>query len=111
TVAASSRRPRRRWSASWRPGASRARRRRSCGPARGADMSEIEILSYADAFSARAGERLKIRMSTEAERVQVRTVRVRHGDTNPRGPGLKVAPVDMGVDGQIPGRVQATDLG
>jgi len=74
-------------------------------------MSETEILSYADAFSARAGERLNVRMSTAAELVRVRTLRLRHGDTNPAGPGLKVEPVDMGADGEVAGRLQPTDLG
>ncbi len=70
-----------------------------------------ELLAYVDPLDPRAGERLRVHVSTPADTVDVDVVRLVHGDTNPDGPGLRVLPVASAAVGSYPGREQPLRAG
>ncbi|MGN6867652.1 MAG: N,N-dimethylformamidase beta subunit family domain-containing protein [Solirubrobacteraceae bacterium] len=70
-----------------------------------------ELTGYAGRLSVAPGEAVSFHISTEAPSVEVRIVRLIHGDTNPRGPGHKEIAVDAAVEGRYPGRVQKAHAG
>ena len=64
------------------------------------------IVGYADRFSVQPGESIKFMVSSELPRYRVEIVRLIHGDTNPRGPGVKEELVDTPVNKDYPGEFQ-----
>src|SRR3954447_15384368 len=79
--------------------------------ARIVDGAGGELIGYVDRFSAQAGERVALMVSTTAADFSVGLVRLRHGDPNPAGPGFRCTPVGSAVDGTYPGRVQEIRCG
>ena len=54
----------------------------------------VPFIGYADRFSTRPGGRLAVKVSsTLGGTYQADLVRVRHGDPNPDGPGIRYLPV------------------
>ena len=70
-----------------------------------------ELIGYTDRWSVAPGERIQLMASSSASAVTVRLVRLRHGDPNPAGPGLRSEPVSSSVDGEYPCRPQTTQSG
>ena len=56
------------------------------------------LIGYTDPFSARAGDRVRFMVSSSGA-YDARIVRLIHGDLDPRGPGLKVQPCDVALEG------------
>src|SRR4051795_2466313 len=75
------------------------------------DEAGGELIGYVDRWSAQAGERVALMVSTTAPELSVRLVRLRHGDPNPAGPGFRCTPVASAVDGAYRGRVQVIRSG
>src|SRR4051812_50203304 len=75
------------------------------------DEAGGELIGYVDRWSAQAGERVELMVSTTAPELSVRLVRLRHGDPNPAGPGFRCTPVASAVDGAYRGRVQVIRSG
>ena len=74
--------------------------------------STTRMLGYADRLSVAPGERLEIKLSCrDVERYRLDFVRIVCGDPDPRGPGLRLLPVESPVDGEYPGRFQPIDAG
>jgi N,N-dimethylformamidase len=71
----------------------------------------LKILGYCDKLSVAPGETVRFMVSCEAERYRAEIVRIVHGDANPAGPGLRLAPVATPITGEYPGRKQAIDAG
>jgi N,N-dimethylformamidase beta subunit-like protein len=58
----------------------------------------VRLIGYTDPFSARAGDRVEFMVSSSSA-YEARIVRLIHGDLDPRGPGLKVQPCDVALEG------------
>jgi len=72
----------------------------------------LPIAGYADRLSARPGETIAFKVSSQLEgRFAARLVRVICGDANPAGPGLKEEPVAASFEGTYPARSQPIHLG
>ncbi|MGI5414122.1 N,N-dimethylformamidase beta subunit family domain-containing protein [Streptomyces chartreusis] len=71
----------------------------------------MKIVGYSDRLSAVPGSELSFMISCTEPRFSARLVRLRHGDTNPAGPGLKVLPVPSDVDGDYDGTTQEIRTG
>ena len=70
-----------------------------------------ELIGYTDRSSVAPGERIQLMASSSTSPIMVRLVRLRHGDPNPAGPGLRTEPVPSPLDGEYPGGRQTTQLG
>ena len=70
-----------------------------------------ELIGYTDRWSVAPGERVQLMASSSTSPVTVQLVRLRHGDPNPAGPGLRTAPVPSAVDGEYPCSPQTTRSG
>jgi N,N-dimethylformamidase len=70
-----------------------------------------ELIGYTDRWSAAPGERIQLMVSATASPVTVQTVRLRHGDPNPAGPGLRAEPVASPADGNYPCSPQTVKSG
>ena len=74
--------------------------------------STTRILGYVDRLSVAPGDRLEIKLScTDVERYRLDFVRIVCGDPDPRGPGLRLVPVESPAAGEYPGRFQPIDAG
>ncbi|MFC7474938.1 N,N-dimethylformamidase beta subunit family domain-containing protein [Dankookia sp. GCM10030260] len=63
----------------------------------------MPLIGYLDRFSARPGERLEVKVSSQlATPYRAELVRVRHADPNPAGPGMKLIPVPADWAGEYP---------
>ncbi|MFZ4406414.1 MAG: N,N-dimethylformamidase beta subunit family domain-containing protein [Paracraurococcus sp.] len=63
----------------------------------------VPLIGYLDRFSARPGERLEVKVSSQlATPYRAELVRVRHADPNPAGPGMKLIPVPAEWAGEYP---------
>ena len=63
----------------------------------------VPLIGYLDRFSARPGERLEVKVSSQlATPYRAELVRVRHADPNPAGPGMKLIPVPADWAGEYP---------
>jgi N,N-dimethylformamidase len=72
----------------------------------------VPLIGYADRFSARPGERVGIKVSSQlGEPYRADMVRIIHGDANPAGPGLKFEEVDATFAGNYPSRSQPVHSG
>src|SRR5258708_3235001 len=58
-----------------------------------------ELIGYTDRWSVAPGERIQLMASATVSPVTVQLVRLRHGDPNPAGPGLRTEPVPSPADG------------
>lgn len=74
------------------------------------DRPEAELVGYTDRLSAAPGERLSC-MVNSPEPFVAQLVRLRHGDTNPHGPGHRDVVVASELDGAYPAQVQTTRAG
>jgi N,N-dimethylformamidase len=72
-------------------------------------VRDLRIVGYADRLTVQPGETIGLKVSSEAERYEVDVIRLRHGDTNPDGPGHRSTLVDS--VGTLPGRVQPLRAG
>lgn len=72
----------------------------------------VPFIGYADRFSTRPGGRIAVKVSSAlGGGYEADLVRVRHGDPNPDGPGIRYVPVPSNFAGTYPGRFQPTHLG
>ena len=71
----------------------------------------LKITAYADRVSVRPLETIGFMVNCELPAYEVDIVRVVHGDTNPAGPGVKLAPVPAFAAATLPGRRQAIHAG
>ena len=70
------------------------------------------ILGYADRWTVQQGETISFKVSSELPgQYRARLLRVRNGDSNPKGPGKRVTPVKASFDGEHPARFQETHAG
>src|SRR5262249_29589414 len=74
-------------------------------------LDQMGIVGYADHLSAQPGDSITFMVSTKAPRYRADIVRIIHGDTNPKGPGMKETPVDTPVNRDYPGKRQTLPLG
>jgi N,N-dimethylformamidase len=66
----------------------------------------LKITAYSDRISVAPGEQINFMVSCELDTYEVEFVRIRSGDTNPAGPGVREEVINSPVSGQKPGRVQ-----
>jgi N,N-dimethylformamidase len=71
----------------------------------------MKIVGYSDRLSALPGSELSFMISCAEPGFSARLVRLRHGDTNPVGPGLRVTHVPSDLDGDYAGFVQEIRTG
>jgi len=72
----------------------------------------VPLIGYLDRFSARPGERLAVKVSSQlAGDYEADLVRIRHADPNPAGPGMKLIPVPASWAGRYPSRDQPVRRG
>ncbi|WP_207791820.1 N,N-dimethylformamidase beta subunit family domain-containing protein [Siccirubricoccus phaeus] len=63
----------------------------------------VPLIGYLDRFSARPGERLEVKISSQLDApYKAELVRVRHADPNPAGPGMKLLPIPAAWAGEYP---------
>ncbi|WP_124501744.1 N,N-dimethylformamidase beta subunit family domain-containing protein [Burkholderia sp. Bp9140] len=63
----------------------------------------MKIVGYSDRISVQQGGRISFHVSSELDEYSAKLVRLRHGDTNPRGPGFRQTEVPSSVDGAYRG--------
>jgi N,N-dimethylformamidase len=66
----------------------------------------VKILGYSKQLSVFPGQNVDFLVSCDTERYHADIVKLIHGDTDPDGPGLKIEPVQTGIDTDFSGRVQ-----
>ena len=72
----------------------------------------VPLIGYVDRFSARPGERIAVKVSSQFQQpYRADLVRIIHGDANPAGPGLKFEEVGAAFAGSYPSRVQPVHSG
>lgn len=70
------------------------------------------LIGYLDRFSARPGERIAVKVSSQRdEPYAADLVRIIHGDANPAGPRIKINEVEGGFAGRYPSRFQPVHSG
>ena len=74
-------------------------------------MTEQELTGYVDRWSARAGETLTFYVSCKHPRFDVELVKLRHGDDNRHGPGVRETPIASTLSGSHTGREQRVATG
>ncbi len=72
---------------------------------------EGELIGYTDTWSAAPGEALSLHVSATAGSVDIDVVKLRHGDPNPAGPGLRFDPVKTTLTGTYPAAEQTIAAG
>lgn len=77
----------------------------------GSEHDTPEVIGYTSALAVEPGERVDVMVSSSSSSVRASTLRLRHGDISPRGPGERAAPVDMGIAATLPGRRQVARPG
>ncbi|MBK1659468.1 N,N-dimethylformamidase large subunit [Paracraurococcus ruber] len=72
----------------------------------------VPLIGYLDRFSARPGERLEVKVSSQlGTPYRAELVRVRQADPNPAGPGMKLIPVPADWAGDYPSVAKPVPLG
>ena len=66
----------------------------------------MKVIGYSRQLSVFPGDDVDFLVSCDSEQYHADIVKLIHGDTNPDGPGLKIEPVQTGIDADFPGRVQ-----
>jgi N,N-dimethylformamidase len=74
-------------------------------------MRGARIVGYADQLSVQPGADLAVKVDTQAPAFHVDVIRVRHGDTNPAGPGPRSELVAADIGDALPGRPQPLRTG
>ena len=70
-------------------------------------MCAMRLTGYADLFGVNPGKKIKFYVNCDGPAAyDVQIVKMIHGDTNPRGPGLIEEPVDAACNGTYDGRKQ-----
>jgi N,N-dimethylformamidase len=72
----------------------------------------VPLIGYVDRFSARPGERIAVKVSSQLDRpYRADFVRIIHADANPAGPSVKLEDVPAAFAGTYPSRFQPVHLG
>jgi N,N-dimethylformamidase len=72
----------------------------------------VPLIGYVDRFSARPGERIAVKVSSQLDRpYQADLVRIIQGDPNPTGPGIKLEEIPADFAGRYASRFQPVHLG
>src|SRR5688500_8229790 len=72
----------------------------------------VPLIGYLDRFSARPGERIAVKVSSQFDRpYRADQVRVVHGDANPAGPGMKIEQLPAAFAGEYLSRFQPVHSG
>jgi N,N-dimethylformamidase len=72
----------------------------------------IPLIGYGDRLSARPGETIEFKVSSQGPApFRADLVRIASADPNPAGPGLRLEPIDAAFAGEYPSRVQVAHLG
>jgi len=72
----------------------------------------VPLIGYLDRFSARPGEQIAVKVSSQLDRpYRADLMRIIHGDANPAGPGIKLEDVPVAFAGTYPSRFQPVHLG
>jgi N,N-dimethylformamidase len=72
----------------------------------------VPLIGYVDRFSARPGERIAVKVSSQLDRpYQADLVRIIHADPNPAGPGIKLEEIPADFAGTYVSRLQPVHLG
>src|SRR6476620_1333109 len=72
----------------------------------------VPLIGYLDRFSARPGERIAVKVSSQLDRpYRADLVRIIHADANPAGRGIKLEDVPAAFTGTYPSRFQPVHLG
>ena len=66
----------------------------------------MKVIGYSRELSVFPGDQVNFLVSCDTERYHADIVKLIHGDTNPDGPGFKIAPVSTNIDTDVGGRVQ-----
>jgi N,N-dimethylformamidase len=74
-------------------------------------MAADILTGYADPWSVSPGDDLRLMVNSPEPTFEVSLVRLRHGDTNPAGPGFKATKVSTSLPSTFPGRLQSTRAG
>src|SRR5262245_18401772 len=69
------------------------------------------IVGYADHLRIQPGETIKFMVTSERPRHRADSIRLIHGDANPKGPGIKEVVVDSPANAEYPGKRQELPLG
>jgi len=70
-----------------------------------------ELLGYVDPLSVRAGEAVRIMVSTSSPTFEADVLRLIHADESLDGPGRRETRIETNIDGTHPGRLQETHPG
>jgi N,N-dimethylformamidase len=71
----------------------------------------LKIIGYSDQISVQAGEWIRFFVHSEESSYTARLVKIRSGDINPVGPGLKVKEIPCSVNGKYRGIKQSIHAG
>jgi N,N-dimethylformamidase len=71
----------------------------------------LKITGYSDKISVRSGDEIHFYINSEESHYEAQLIRIRCGDLNPEGPGLKEEEIDAGINGRYPGRTQQIHAG
>lgn len=71
----------------------------------------LKIIGYSDQISSQAGECIRFFVHSEESSYTARLVKIRSGDINPVGPGLKVEEIPSSINGKYPGIKQSIHAG
>src|SRR6202023_2917842 len=74
-------------------------------------LDRMGLVGYVDHLTAQPGDTVKFMVSSQAPRYHVDIVRLIHGDTNPRGPGMKETVIDTPTNADYSGKRQTLPLG
>ena len=74
-------------------------------------LDAMEIVGYADRLTAQPGDAITFMVSSRAPRYRADIVRIIHGDSNPKGPGMKETVVDTPANREYAGKRQPLSLG
>ena len=67
----------------------------------------IPLIGYSDRLSVAPGERIEFKVSSSLDKpYEAGLVRIRSGDPNPEGPGIKELSLDAAFSGSYPSRFQ-----
>ncbi|MBT7292184.1 MAG: LamG domain-containing protein [Rhodospirillaceae bacterium] len=75
-------------------------------------MSWMRLTGYADKFGVHPGDKIRFYVNCDGpKQYDAKLVKMIHGDTNPRGPGLIEKPIRASINGKYKGRKQVIHSG
>ncbi len=75
-------------------------------------MSWMRLTGYADKFGVHPGDKIRFYVNCDGpSQYNAKLVKMIHGDTNPRGPGLIERPIKSAINGNYKGRKQIIHSG